>query len=259
MSTLEVENLRKQTSIICNTNVKYRDRITIYDTDNFIYDTTIMSFYKSIKSDIENGYVGLYINNEKIYFNTAQQIDDTLMPYFNMARNRYDQRKDELMKNKEASIRDDGAMVVAPTYGEVDRLPMWNGYKLEFPFNDTWFYDIKLDKDCKLLEAKYRILDNGYISDNDYVEISIIDKDNVLGLFDNYGLVPGADIIEVRKIVRGEFIKGNFGQIERGISAMPLKGGLYIRVAYNSFKKPVTKKIPYIDPIIAYVRIYMYI
>lgn len=77
---------------------------------------------------------------------------------------------------------------------------------------------------------------------NDYAEFSVVDKDNVLGLFALYGLVPGVDILEIVKYVRRHYIppcgtaaarEPYSGEILPGTVA-PLAAGLYMRVKYHS-------------------------
>lgn len=82
----------------------------------------------------------------------------------------------------------------------------------------------------------------------DFAELSVVDKDNVLGLFDQYGLVVGEDVLEVSKWVRNlytppwdwenELIAKTAGQV------VP---GLYLRIAYqNTGVNPVDFGVLYL-------------
>ena len=72
---------------------------------------------------------------------------------------------------------------------------------------------------------------------NDYIEESVIDKDDVLGLFSIYGLTVGVDILELKKYVKKEFINpltAGQRQVFQANSTFVVTAGLYLRTAYNS-------------------------
>jgi hypothetical protein len=69
----------------------------------------------------------------------------------------------------------------------------------------------------------------------DYAELSVVDKDNVLGLFDQYGLVEGTDVLEVSKWVRKLHTPPWNWECELfAKTAGSVAPGLYLRVAYEN-------------------------
>lgn len=69
----------------------------------------------------------------------------------------------------------------------------------------------------------------------DYAELSVVDKDNVLGLFEQYNLVEGTDVLELSKWVKKLYMPPWNWECElfakTAGSVMP---GLYLRIAYNN-------------------------
>lgn len=69
----------------------------------------------------------------------------------------------------------------------------------------------------------------------DYAELSIVDKDNVLGLFDNYGLTQGVDVLEVSKWVRKLYPPPWDWECDLfSKTAGSVASGLYLRIAYQN-------------------------
>ena len=72
--------------------------------------------------------------------------------------------------------------------------------------------DTEIVMNQRLSGGEYWVDPDGvdYIGPNDYVEFAIVDKNDVLGFFSQYGLEPGVDILELSKFVSHEYIrKGN--------------------------------------------------
>ena len=69
----------------------------------------------------------------------------------------------------------------------------------------------------------------------DYGEFSIVDKDDVLGLFATYGLTVGVDVLELAKYVR-KFYPAPWKNMSdiRQRTAGQILPGLYMRFAYNN-------------------------
>lgn len=69
----------------------------------------------------------------------------------------------------------------------------------------------------------------------DYAELSVVDKDDVLGMFGALGLVVGQDVLEVYKYVRKAYMKPGThdGKFEAPTAGL-VRQGLYMRCSYNS-------------------------
>lgn len=101
-------------------------------------------------------------------------------------------------------------------------------------------FDLKIDgtmvepntKDVYLFGGEYWTDAN--VLENDYVEFSVVDKDNVLGYHTKYGLTPGVDVIELAKYIRKRpLVPSTKDKIESG-NAVLLREGLYLRTIYNA-------------------------
>ena len=69
----------------------------------------------------------------------------------------------------------------------------------------------------------------------DYAEMSVVDKDNVLGLFSQYGLTEGVDVLEISKWVRNLRIPPWDWECELMAKTVgELTPGLYLRTAYQN-------------------------
>ena len=106
-----------------------------------------------------------------------------------------------------------------------------------------------VDGQIELIGGRYYIKDNSAINENDFLEFSVVDKDNILGLFEIYGLVVGTDILELKKFIKthsvigGQIVEFNPGQVKI------LYAGLYLRLSYTSYgNTQFAFKIDYIMP-----------
>jgi hypothetical protein len=71
--------------------------------------------------------------------------------------------------------------------------------------------------------------------DGDYGELAVVDKDDILGLFQYYGLVKGVDVLELRKHVRTlYFPTGNYDHEIEFETKTYIPAGLYLREIYMS-------------------------
>jgi hypothetical protein len=93
-------------------------------------------------------------------------------------------------------------------------------------------FDQLITSQEKLREGWFKILEGGSVGD--YLECSIVDKDDVLGLFSTYNLTVGQDVIELKKYVRTEYISptDHTRQSFSSNAVSELIPGLYLRVAY---------------------------
>jgi len=139
------------------------------------------------------------------------------------------------LKDIEPSLRDvDGRLLVAPTFEDTQGLgTVWRGNKHTALGNTLNIFDQAVTTELILRGGWYEILDgNAHIGD--YVEFSIIDKDDVLGLFSTYGLTVGVDILELKKFVKTNYINPRLAGKEDFTSdgASAVMAGLYMRIAY---------------------------
>lgn len=131
---------------------------------------------------------------------------------------------------------EDGGTVVSQTYGSTPNRSAWKMRTHDAVAGETTFFDIEITTEIKLRSGSYYVDNIADIHTNDYIELSLIDKNDVLGLFFSYGLTVGQDILELHKLVQTEHPIPN--GYEFGINAwapQEVYTGLFLRVAYNSF------------------------
>ncbi|MFX1590479.1 MAG: hypothetical protein ACFFC1_20285, partial [Promethearchaeota archaeon] len=102
---------------------------------------------------------------------------------------------------------DEGAMVIAQTYGATPETAVWKKRKHTAIAGQTTFFDILVTTEIRIRGGSYKILDFSKVHEDDYVEFSVVDKDDVLGLFSTDGLEVGVDILELKKFVKTEYIE----------------------------------------------------
>lgn len=128
------------------------------------------------------------------------------------------------------------AMEVAQVYGDPGNSPFWIADPEIMTAGQTTFVDFEITTELELKGGIYGILNFDDIHKDDYIEASLIDKDNILGLFSLYGLTPGVDILELDKFLKTWHPK-YFNRVERfmaDLGVLPMIIGLYLRFAYNS-------------------------
>ena len=134
------------------------------------------------------------------------------------------------------SVSSEGATSVSLTFGETGELPLWSGSKHLCTAGEVSFFDIELTEIYKLVSGKYIVKNWEEADIEDYVEISVVDKNDVLGLFSTYGMVVGTHVLELNKFVKKDYIWEKDGGFESIYgSKLNLSLGLFIRISYNSF------------------------
>jgi len=144
----------------------------------------------------------------------------------------------------------DGRPIVAPTFEDTQGLTtVWKGHLYTAPPGTLSFFDVEVTSELMLRGGWYEIIDLANITVGDYIEISVIDKNDILGYFALYGLTVGVDILELKKFVRTEYINPDPKGIPDFTSAgaSPITAGLFMRVSFmntgtNSIRFKITEK-----------------
>jgi hypothetical protein len=139
-----------------------------------------------------------------------------------------------LIKANKQTHDDNGSMIYAPTLQyDLDLTAIWKGYTYSASANAQSFFDERVTTEIKMRGGWYEVLTD-QASLGDYIEFSIIDKDDVLGYFQYFGLTVGVDILELKKFVRTNYIKpGSASKREyAAASASDVVEGLYFRTTY---------------------------
>lgn len=125
-----------------------------------------------------------------------------------------------------------GAMVVSPTYGMYEEAGRYKGSGLAAYPQCTTIEDLRLTTEIYLQGAHFWIHHGNW---GDFVDFSVVDKDDILGLFAYYSLTPGEDVLELAKYVENFPIKP--GDSEGDFyppSYADVASGLYLRVKYEN-------------------------
>lgn len=149
------------------------------------------------------------------------------------------------------SYSKEGGLVMSQTYGETSHNPVWKKRKHIANAGETTFFDIEITTEIKLESGGYKIINIEDIGTDDYIEFSIIDKNDIYspGLFSQIGLTIGEDILEIHKFVRTEFIDTeNWTNFEvNSARVFTVKQGLFLRIAYNSTNEDSAAKDIYFN------------
>jgi len=125
----------------------------------------------------------------------------------------------------------------APTFEDTRGIyPKWQGNLYTTIPGATNFFDEVVSTEKQLRGGWYEVVE-GSVVVGDYIESSVVDKDNVLGLFGAYGLTPGVDVLELKKYVKKEYLNpvtASERQVFIAKSTFVVMAGLYIRTAYQS-------------------------
>lgn len=145
--------------------------------------------------------------------------------------------------NKKLEYKDNtGRISVSPSFEDSQGLSTaWKGHLYVAQPNSLNIYDEQISTQLKLRGGWYNTFTASTLGD--YVEFSIVDKDNVLGLFSLFGLTVGQGVLELKKFVKTAYVNPNLGNRKEFISAgaSEIMAGLYFRVYYyNSGSSSVT-------------------
>lgn len=130
----------------------------------------------------------------------------------------------------------DGNPVHAPTFEDTMGLyPEWKGHKYTATAGALSFFDEVVTVEKQLRGGWYELFDDNAV-EGDYLEFSVVDKDDVLGLFGYLGLTVGEDVLELAKYVKTEYINPTRKdrQVFMAKSTFVVTPGLYVRTSYNS-------------------------
>jgi hypothetical protein len=134
--------------------------------------------------------------------------------------------------------------VFAPTLDDVMGLyPKKKMFKHTATAGQLNIFDIEVDLEKRICGGEYWIKDSSVsnVHEDDYIEFSVIDKDDVLGLFESLNLEVGVDVLEISKYVITDYIKKGcssvcyHSQLWEGIKGTTkCLPGLFFRVQYDS-------------------------
>lgn len=132
----------------------------------------------------------------------------------------------------------EGRPVMAPTFEDTSGLhPQWQGRKYVATAGATNIFDELVTSERQLRGGWYELMDSpAKAVVGDYVEFSVVDKDDTLGLFSGLGLTVGQDVLELQKYIRNEYVIPfrQAREVFLAKSVWEIVSGLYLRTIYES-------------------------
>jgi hypothetical protein len=136
------------------------------------------------------------------------------------------------------TLNDDGRVIYSPTFEDILGMDMkWKGVLHQAQPGVMNCFDQLVTTELRLRGGWYELLNPDQTLKEDYLEFSVIDKDDVLGLFAQYGLTVGEDFLELKKYVVKEHVNKNANgrNMFQARSAFRIMAGLYFRACYHSY------------------------
>lgn len=117
-------------------------------------------------------------------------------------------------------------------YAFVEQRTQFKGYRYVAAPNTVTIFDEVVTTQVYVQGGRATIQ---HVEDGDMVEFSVVDKDDVLGLFATYGLTVGVDVLELRKYVKTVYPRAPEDVIENRVeAAAPVVAGLYFRITCHA-------------------------
>jgi len=136
--------------------------------------------------------------------------------------------------NLAIDIRNDLGQTVqaVSAYAYANESTRFKGFLYAPPANTLSIYDEKISN-SKIFVQGAEMIWADTPSLGDYMEFSVVDKDDVLGLFSSYGLTAGVDTLELIKYATTGYLPPRFFIRELlAKTAASVVGDLYIRMYY---------------------------
>lgn len=124
-------------------------------------------------------------------------------------------------------------VVTISTYSYTEQNTKFKSYRYQTTKGSITIFDEAVTKQLYIQGGNVIITD---ATDGDMIEFSIVDKDDTLGLFANYGMTIGTDVLELRKFVETVYPLPNYVNHQQFTTsaAQKLAQGLYFRITYHS-------------------------
>jgi hypothetical protein len=124
-----------------------------------------------------------------------------------------------------------GMPVMAPSFVYVEQSGLIKGHRFVCQPDSTNHFDWQLAYSVALQGVLAIIVGN---HDGDYGEFSVVDKDDVLGLFALYGLTVGVDVLMIQKFGETVYVPEGRSDISFMFdSAFQIPAGLYLRMTWE--------------------------
>lgn len=138
---------------------------------------------------------------------------------------------------RKANTDDAGNPILAPGFENTGgHHPVWHGHLYSVTAGATNIFDELVTTEKLLRGGWFTLMDSNAVV-GDYIEESVVDKDDVLGYFSLYGYTVGVDVLELKKYVKTEYVHPKSEGIRQEFQAnsvFAIVAGLYTRTIYES-------------------------
>lgn len=126
-----------------------------------------------------------------------------------------------------------GGMVVSQSYSQFEEDAQFKGHRVACPADTVTIYDIPITVETYVNRGKCWFIN---AHDGDEVEISLVDKNDIVGLFSTYGYTVGVDVLELGKWAETiPMFPGNVSWTDFSTEDnAPLLAGLFLRLKYDN-------------------------
>lgn len=137
------------------------------------------------------------------------------------------------LPNTDPSYGISGGMLISQTYSSFEDDEGFDSILVQAAAGATTIVDFEITTEINA-RGGYFWSSGGNIGD--YVVVSVVDKDDVLGLFSTYGLTVGVDVLELGQWVKKVYINPNGTQWASLVAddVAPVVAGLYLRSKYEN-------------------------
>jgi hypothetical protein len=140
-----------------------------------------------------------------------------------------------------------GRPIVATGHKVVDESFRRKGYRFDALPGTVTFFDVEVSHQIYLQSGDVRIMPNR-AQRGDYIDFSVVDKNDVMGYFAMFGLTVGVDVLELKKFVSDEHViwwdsGGQVLKVEPGTVSL-LVPGLFLRCVYHSIEVQGREAVP---------------
>ena len=194
---------------------------------------TFMSNLPYCKYDMDSDHYCVYCQNGFLIFYSVISGDD---------KTDYDNNYLGGEMNFEKFDSVTNAQIFSPTLDDVMGLyPKKQMYKNNVVAGQVNIFDVEVENEKRICGGEYWVDDSSNIHADDKVDFSIVDKNDVLGLFTALGLEVGTDVLEIVKFVKDGYIKkgdpaaGYHSELYQGIKGTNrVVPGLFYRATVDS-------------------------
>jgi len=133
-----------------------------------------------------------------------------------------------------------GDIILSQTFPHLNMALIRKMYKFTASAGIKTFYDIEVTTELRISGGEMWVENPTAVRDDDYVEFSVVDKNDVLGYFPLFGYQIGINVLEIKKFVKTDYLKKNIANegyssyLPSDLHGDPVIPGLFFRIGIKS-------------------------